>query len=147
MQVVDELFAAKFAQAVGGLADAVVGVGGAGEGVHLGGEVADGEAVRAGATASPADSASRIRFLFRSTPPTRVAPSVDPLGSSSRMPSARNPVSTQSRAVANRSAIPASWVTISGNFSIMRPQRNSAVLCAIASNRSTRSPYMCWGPP
>ena len=58
-----------------------------------------------------------------------------------------NPVSTQSRAVANRSAMPASWVTISGNFSIMRPQRNSAVLCTIASNLSTRSPYLCCGPP
>jgi len=49
--------------------------------------------------------------------------------------------------VANRSAMPASWVTMSGNFSIIRPQRNSAVLCAIASNRSTRSPYLCCGPP
>ena len=36
---------------------------------------------------------------------------------------------------------------ISGNFSIILPQRNSAVLCAIASNRSTRSPYLCCGPP
>ena len=32
-----------------------------------------------------------------------------------------NPVSTQSRAVANRSAMPASRVTISGNFSIILP--------------------------
>ena len=96
----------------------------------------------AGARASTADSASRMRCLFRSTPPMRVAPSVEPAGSWSRMPSPRNPVSTQSRAVANRSAMPASWVTISGNFSIMRPQRNSAVLCAIASNRSTRSPLV-----
>jgi hypothetical protein len=28
------------------------------------------------------------------------------------------------------------------HFSIIRPQRNSAVLCAIASNRSTRSPLV-----
>jgi hypothetical protein len=38
-----------------------------------------------------------------------------------------NPVSTQSKAVANRSAMPASSVTMSGNLSIMRPQRSSAV--------------------
>ena len=53
----------------------------------------------------------------------------------------------QSSAVANRSAIPASRVAISGNLSIMRPHRSSAVLCTIASNRSTRSPYLCCGPP
>jgi len=58
------------------------------------------------------------------------------------MSSPRNPVSTQSSAVANRSTMPASRVTISGNFSIILPQRNSAVLCAIASNRSTRSPLV-----
>ena len=51
-------------------------------------------------------------------------------------------MSTQSSAVANRSAMPASRVTISANLSIIRPQRNSAVLCAIASNRSTRSPLV-----
>jgi hypothetical protein len=53
-----------------------------------------------------------------------------------------NPVSTQSRAVANRSTMPASRVTISGNFSIILPQRNSAVLCAIASKR-----LRIWWPP
>ena len=39
-----------------------------------------------------------------------------PVGNWSSMPSARNPVSTQSSAVANRSAMPASRVTISGNL-------------------------------
>ncbi|HZE14525.1 MAG TPA: hypothetical protein VE197_01790, partial [Mycobacterium sp.] len=61
--------------------------------------------------------------------------------------SLRNPVCTQSRAVANRSTMSASQVTIAAKRSIILPQRNSAVLCAIASNRSTRSPYLCWGPP
>nr|VTP03463.1 hypothetical protein BIN_B_05054 [Mycobacterium riyadhense] len=46
--------------------------------------------------------------LLRSTPPTRVAPRLVPVGSSPRMPSSRNPVSTQSEAVANRSSMPAS---------------------------------------
>src|ERR1700758_1210455 len=95
-----------------------------------------------GASASTAEGASGIRCLFKSTPPTRVAPSVDRVGSSSSTPSAMNPVSTQSSAVQNRSAIPASWDTISGRCSIIRAQRNSAVLCTIASNRSTRSPFV-----
>ena len=62
-----------------------------------------------------------MRSLFTSTPPTRVAPSVHPEGSSSRTPSLRNPVSTQSSAVAKRSAMPASRVTISRPSATTRP--------------------------
>ena len=43
---VDELFAEKFAQVVGRLADGALGVGCAGSRVDLRGELADGEAVR-----------------------------------------------------------------------------------------------------
>ena len=42
----DQLFAAEFAQVVGGLPDGVAGV--AGHGVDLGGELGDGEAVGCG---------------------------------------------------------------------------------------------------
>src|SRR4029079_9113440 len=44
--LVYELFAARFTQVVGRLADAVAGVVVPGEGVHLGGELGDGEPVR-----------------------------------------------------------------------------------------------------
>ena len=97
----------------------------------------------AGASASAARTASRLRGLLRSTPPTRVAPSWTPVGSTSRTPSPRNPVSTQSKAVANRSAMPASRITIAGNFSIMRPQRNSAVF----DSREYLSPSRFRRPP
>ncbi|KMV15231.1 hypothetical protein ACT16_23020 [Mycobacterium heckeshornense] len=43
--LVDEPFAAEFTQVVAGLADVVVGVGGASEDVHLGGEFGHGEPV------------------------------------------------------------------------------------------------------
>jgi hypothetical protein len=52
------------------------------------------------------------------------------------------PMSTQSSMVVNRSAIPASLVTISPKRSSARPHRSSAVLWVIASNRSTRSPLV-----
>ena len=51
-------------------------------------------------------------------------------------------MSTQSSAVQNRSAMPASRVTISPNMSIPRRHFSSLVLCTIASNRSTCSPLV-----
>lgn len=82
----------QLAPIVGRLTDAVAAVIDTGESVHLGGELGHGEPVgrrRQG-------GASRIRGLLRSTPPTRVAPSRTPVGSSSKMCSPRNPVSTRS---------------------------------------------------
>jgi hypothetical protein len=52
------------------------------------------------------------------------------------------PTSTQSSMMVNRSAMPASRVTISPKRSRIRPQRSSAVLWVIASNRSTCSPLV-----
>jgi hypothetical protein len=126
---VDELFAPQFAQVVGRLADGVAAVIDTVRACTLAANSATVNPLGAGASARAARSASRMRGLLRSTPPTRVAPSRTRVGSSSRMCSPRNPVSTQSRAVANRSTTPASRVTISGNFLIILPQRNSAVLC------------------
>ena len=72
---VDELFAPQLAQVVAGLADGVAAVIGAGEGVHLGGEIGDGEAAgRAIARASTAARAARMRVLLTSTPPTLTLP-------------------------------------------------------------------------
>jgi hypothetical protein len=62
-----------------------------------------------GATAS-ADTAERtlrIRTLLRSTPPTRAAPIFEATGSSSRKPSGKKPMSTQSSMVVNRSTMAA----------------------------------------
>ena len=70
-----ELLAAEFAQIVGGLAGVVAGVGLPGHGVDLGGHVGHGEPVGDAARASTAASAARIRCLFTSMPPTRLAPS------------------------------------------------------------------------
>ena len=73
------------------------------------------------ASARAAASTARIRGLFRSMPPVRVAPIWAGSGSSSSRPSGMNPMSTQSSMVQNRSAMPASRATISGNFSSARP--------------------------
>jgi hypothetical protein len=50
--------------------------------------------------------------------------------------------SAQSRVVANRSAIPASRVMISGKFSRLRRQRSSLVLWTVASKHRTCSPLV-----
>ena len=59
----------------------------------------------AGATAnaSAAARAARTRGRFMSSPPVRVAPSLDGAGSWSRIPSGRNPSSTQSSMLVKRS--------------------------------------------
>ena len=51
-------------------------------------------------------------------------------------------MSAQSRMVANRSAIPASRVMISGKLSSPRRQRSSLVLWTVASKRRTCSPLV-----
>ena len=58
------------------------------------------------------------------------------------MPSGRKPTSTQSSMLVNRSTMPASRATMSGNLSSTRPVRSARVLCTIASNRSTCSPLV-----
>src|SRR5680860_1311646 len=73
------------------------------------------------ARARAASSAARILGLLTSTPPTRVAPTWEPVGRSSSIPSGKNPISTQSSMVVNRSTMPASRATTSGNFSSTRP--------------------------
>ncbi len=60
----------------------------------------------AGARATAAARAARIRGLFRSMPAVRAAPAADGSGSSSRMASGMKAASAQSRAVANRSGDP-----------------------------------------
>src|SRR6185437_10345649 len=107
---VDELLAAELAQVVGGLPGGVA---------VLPGELADLAACLAavnppgaGAGASAAASAARIRGLFRSIPAILLVPAWAGSGNSSRMPSGRKPMSAQSSAVANRSAIAASMVMI-----------------------------------
>jgi hypothetical protein len=134
----DQLFAAEFAQVVGGLpgGEPVLPV------------IAWTLAVNA-ATVNPSDvderartaaSATRMRGLFRSTPPTRVAPTWAGVGSRSSRPSVMNVVSTQSRVVVKRSTMSASRAMMCGKLSRTRPQRNALVLCTIASKRSTCSP-------
>ncbi len=137
-----EPFASQFAQTVRRLAEAVADVIVPGAGVPVGGELGGGEPV--GRRRPRPGGAHRVAHpgFVEVDAPMPVAPSRTPVGSPSRMASRMNPVSTQSRAVANRAAMPASRVTISANLSIILPQRNSAVLCAIASNRSTRSPLV-----
>src|SRR6266851_1572280 len=83
-----------------------------------------------------------MRGLFRSMPPARTAPSRDGSGSWSRKPSAMKPTSAQSSAVANRPAMPASRVMISGKLSSPRRQRGSLVLWTVASKRRTCSPLV-----
>ena len=116
------------------------GVGGAGHGADLRGELADGEAVRGRARASTADGASCIRLVFRSTPPTRVAPA------STRGQLVEDAVAEESGIHAvqggGESFGDAGQLGDDlGELAIMRPQRSSAVLWTIASNRSTRSPW------
>jgi hypothetical protein len=100
--------------------------------VHLGGELGDGEPVRRWGQRQ--GGAQRV-MQAGSVQIDAANPGGTQLGSGGQLVEdvvAEEPVSTQSRAVANRSTMPASWVTIAGNFSIIRPQRNSAVLRAIA---------------
>src|SRR6266702_7496814 len=101
----------------------------------------------AGARARTAARAARVRVLLRSTPPTRVTPIREGAGRSSRVWSGMNPASTQSSVVVHRSIMPARRVTMVGNLSRVRPQPSCLVLCATASKRSTRSPYLIRGPP
>jgi len=59
-------------------------------------------------------------------------------------------MSAQSRAAANRSAIPASRVMISAKYSRPWRQRSSLALCTVASKRSTCSPLVqafSWSRP
>src|SRR6266702_2820233 len=67
--------------------------------------------------------AARIRGLFTSMPPTRLAPSCAGSGSWSRMPPEMKLASTQSSVVQNRSHMPASRVTISGKRGRDLPRR------------------------
>lgn len=77
----DELLAAEFAQVVGGLAGVVGGVGLPGHGVDLGGHIGHGEPSGDAARASTAARAARIRGLFTSMPPARLAPNCAGSGS------------------------------------------------------------------
>ena len=70
----DEALAAELPKVVGGLPGAVTAVVLAGQGLNLVGELRDGEASGAMASARAACSAERVRGLLTSTPPTRVAP-------------------------------------------------------------------------
>ena len=63
-------------------------------------------------------------------------------GSSSSMPSGRNPMSAQSSVVANRSAMPASRAMISGKFSRLRRQR-SLWCCARWPRSAGRARLWC----
>ena len=71
----DELFAAEFAQVVGGLAGVVGGVGLPGHGVDLGGHVGHGEPVGRCGEGEHGGQGGADPGLFTSMPPTRLAPS------------------------------------------------------------------------
>ena len=101
-----EALSAEFPEVIGSLPGGVAVV--PDEVADLGGEAGDGESARAGASASAAVRAARILGLFRSIPAIRLVPACAGSGSSSSTPSGRNPISAQSRVVANRSAMPAS---------------------------------------
>jgi len=86
--------------------------------------------------------AARIRGLFRSIPAIQLAPAWAGSGSSSSTPSGKKPISAQSRAAANRSAISASRVMIWSKLSRLRRHRSCLALCPVASKRSTCSPLV-----
>jgi hypothetical protein len=145
--LVEELFAAKFAQVVPRLADGVLGVGCAGYRVELVGEVADGESGRrrhqrqGGAQCVP-------HPLFVQVDTADVG-GTEPGAGGQLVEHAAGEVSSVHTVQRGGESFgdPGQPDAISGNLSSIRPHRSSAVLCAIASNRSTRSPYLCWGPP
>ena len=134
------LFAAELAQVISRLPDGIAVVAG-----DLRTRAACSATVNppgAGARASAAARAARIRGLFRSIPAIRLAPAWAGSGSSSSTPSGKKPISAQSRAAANRSAIPASRSMISAKLSRPRRQRSSLALCTVASKRRTCSPLV-----
>jgi hypothetical protein len=137
---VHELLTVELAQVISRLPDGIAVV--AGDLPDPVGMLGDGEPAGAGARASAAARATRIRGLFRSIPAIRRAPAWAGSGSSSSTPSGRKPISAQSRAAANRYAIPASRSMIWSKLSRLRRQRSSLALCTVASKRRTCSPLV-----
>ena len=137
---VHELLAAELAQVISRLPDGIAVV--AGDLPDPGGMLGDGEPGRGWGQGERGGQGRRIRGLFRSIPAIRLAPAWAGSGSSSSTRSGKKPISAQSRAAANRSAIPASRSMIWSKLSRLRRQRSSLALCTVASKRRTCSPLV-----
>jgi hypothetical protein len=136
----DEVLAAEVAQVVSGLPGGVPVL--SGGLVYACGVLGDVKPAAAGASASSADRAARIRGLFRSTSAILPVPVWASSGGSSSTPSGRKPISAQPSAVANRPTIWASRVMIWSKLSRLRRKRSSLALWTVASKRSTCSPFV-----
>jgi len=134
-----QVLAAQLADVTGGLPRGVDDV--PGQRLDLGGEVGDGAARGGGQGQGRVEHGADAGLV-----------EVDAAGADGanlswqrqlvEMPSGKKPVSAQSRAVANRSAMSASRAAIWPKWSRPRRQRSSRVLCTVASKRRTCSPLV-----
>jgi hypothetical protein len=122
----DELLAAEFTQVVGGLPGGVAVV--PGEVADLGGVLGDGESARGRGQGECGGQGGPDPRLVQVDPGD---PAWVGTGSSSSTPSGRKPMSAQSSAVANRSAMPASRSMIWPKYSRLRLLRCG--LCRVCS--------------